>query len=104
MFFSPPCKYLPVGTLRIQSLDIQNFSCQGVSPTRSQFWNLEVEAENPIIMRTLITDKLTQCLPLGLIIGDLPDVVVAEASHSHVPELYVGAAEAETHVVKAERV
>ena len=47
---------------------------------------------------------LTQCLPLGLIIGDLPDVMVAEAPHSHVPELYVGAAEAETHVVKAERV
>ena len=95
---------LPVGTLRIQSLDIQNFSRQGVSPTRFQFWNLEGEAENPDHVHTLITDKLTKCLPLGLVICDVPDVVVAEAAHGHVPELDVGASEAEAHVVQAERV
>ena len=101
--FSPPI-ILPVGTLRVQSLDIQNFSRQGVSPTRFQFWNLEGEAEKPDHVLTLMTDKLTECLPLGLVVCDVPDVVVAEAAHGHVPELDVGASEAETHVVQAERV
>ena len=95
---------LPVGTLRIQSLDIQNFSRQGVSPTRFQFWNLEVEAENPDHVHISMTDKSTKCLPLDLVICDVPDVVVAEAAHGHVPELDVGASEAETHVVQADRV
>lgn len=47
---------------------------------------------------------MTECLPLVLVVCDVPDVVVAEPAHTDVPELNVGAAEAKLHVVQAERI
>ena len=42
--------------------------------------------------------------PALLVVGDLPELVAAEAGHGHVPELYVRPRQAEAHVVQVEGV